>query len=149
MLRFKLIRPVRLNRFPNGMLILDPLAVRSISREDYEVILNGGLCVIDCSWNHIEDCVKDFSRFKGIHRCLPFLLAANPLHYGQPTKLSSIEALAAALYIIGFEDHAQKILDLFKWGPQFLNLNEELLNAYRDARTSKEIIQIQQEFIEL
>ena len=147
MIRFNLIKEVRLNRFPGGMIILNPFAFRSLSPEDRDLSLHKGICVIDCSWNQAEDFVQNFRKLKGIHRCLPYLLAANQLHYGQPTKLSSSEAVAAALYILGFEDQAIKILEAFSWGLQFLKLNKELLEAYRNAKNSKEIIEIQREFI--
>jgi pre-rRNA-processing protein TSR3 len=35
----------------------------------------------------------------------------------------------------------------FKWGPHFLKLNEELLEAYSHAKTSIEVVNIQNEFI--
>ncbi|MHC1590939.1 MAG: DUF367 family protein [Candidatus Helarchaeales archaeon] len=142
------IKEIKLNKFPNGVIILDPLATRSLSVQDVEVAMDKGICVMDCSWNRIEDFVDDLSKLKGIHRCLPYLLAANPLHYGQPTKLSSIEAIAAALYIMGFEAQARKILSIFSWGEQFILLNKELLDAYRDAPSSTEIIKIQRDYLE-
>jgi len=147
MKRFGFIKPIRLNRFPNGVIILDPLASRSLSMKDRDVALTKGICVLDCSWKRIEDFIDDFSKLKGVHRCLPYLLAANPLHYAQPTRLSSIEAVAASLFILGFETQAENLLKLYTWGSQFLILNRELLEAYQNAKSSTEIIGIQSEFL--
>jgi pre-rRNA-processing protein TSR3 len=58
-----------------------------------------------------------------------------------------VEAFAAALYIIGFPEHAESILSIFKWGINFLQLNAEPLQEYAQAKTSKEIVEIQKEYI--
>jgi pre-rRNA-processing protein TSR3 len=68
------------------------------------------------------------------------LLAGNPTNYAKATKLSTVEALAAALFIAGFRDEAQKILSIFIWGHTFFELNAELLEAYSAAKDSSEVV---------
>jgi len=87
-------------------------------------------------------------RMHGASRCLPYLVAANPVNYGVPTKLSTVEALAAALYIAGFKEKAEQLLSKFKWGLQFVALNRELLEGYARARDSGEVVALQRKFME-
>ncbi len=70
--------------------------------------------MVDCSWNRLDDV--PFGRIKGYApRLLPWLLAANPVNYGKPCKLSCAEALAAALYICGWKEDAAVVMGRFKW----------------------------------
>ena len=57
-------------------------------------------------------------------------MAGNPVNYSRIGMLSTAEAIAAALYIMGFEDQASAILDKFRWGHTFLELNDGLLREY-------------------
>jgi pre-rRNA-processing protein TSR3 len=68
--------------------------------------------------------LRDLKGFKGTNgRRLPPLIAANPVNYGKWEKLSSAEAIAAALFITKFEDVANLILSKFSWGVEFIKIN--------------------------
>ncbi len=100
---------------------------------------------MDLSWRNIEAFPKPG---KGtIPRALPYLLAANPVNWGKPMKLSSAEAVAAALYIVGLKDQAMAVLSRFSFGEQFLILNKEPLQRYSEASSSAEVVAIQADYI--
>jgi pre-rRNA-processing protein TSR3 len=61
--------------------------------------------------------------------------------------LSSVEALAASLYILGEKKQAEEILSKFTWGMNFIDLNREPLERYSQARTSAEVVEIQSEYV--
>ncbi len=134
----------RLDLMPRGAVILNPTAEVALSRTtDGQAIVTRGLCVLDTSWKRGE-----FPRVKGREeRALPYLVAANPVNYGRPTLLSSVEAFSAALYIVGHREQAKALLSKFKWGPTFLALNAEPLRLYADAADSEEVVRVQSEFI--
>ena len=130
---------------PGGAILLDPFAEQALSRGDAEVARKHGLMALDCSWKQIEQISR--LRARMVHRALPYLVAANPTHYGRPTTLSTAEALAAALFILGDEARAKEILGKFKWGPTFLELNREPLEAYTRAKDSTEVVALQRQFM--
>lgn len=144
--KYNLVEFIPLTRISNRQIVLNPLALKSISKEDQLHITKYGLVVMDCSWANLES-VFTSGKLKGIHRSLPYLVAANPVNYGKPFKLSSVEALSAALYIVGYKEHAEIILSKFSWGIQFLNLNKEPLEEYSKAENSKRIIEIQSGYL--
>jgi len=70
-------------------------------------------------------------------------MAANPVNFGKPCKLSSVEALAGALYILGEKERAHVLLSKGNWGIRFLEVNREPLDLYAEAKDSSEVIKIQ------
>jgi pre-rRNA-processing protein TSR3 len=137
----KLIRlglAVQVRKIPNCT-ILNPLSEKAFSPEDKRDIL-----ALDCSWERSREI---FLRYRKNSRALPYLVAANPVNYGKPTKLSTVEALAAALYMLNEKEKALNILSKFSWGRVFIDLNCEMLEEYSKARNSSEIVEIQKKYI--
>jgi len=146
--RHNLVRVVhRVNGLPRGAVILNPFSDKAFSPADRERLERRGLAAIDCSWIHADE-VFELS-MRGASRCLPYLIAADPTNYGVPTKLSTVEALAAALYIAGFKEKAEGLLSIFKWGPNFIMLNQKRLDGYAQAKDSAEVVEVQKGFISL
>jgi pre-rRNA-processing protein TSR3 len=135
----------KLYGLPAGAILLDPLAERALSKADVDIARERGIVALDCSWKKIEQIVK--MRRKMVPRSLPYLVAANPTYYGRPTILSTVEALSAALFILGDPVTAEEILRIFKWGPTFFELNREPLEAYASAADSNEVVSVQQQFM--
>jgi pre-rRNA-processing protein TSR3 len=131
---------------------------RSASATPYGVVLNphaeqalspaddlGTIVALDCSWETAERAMFEM---QGEHRALPFLVAANPVNYGQPFQLNTAEAFAGALAILGDRERAEEILSHFSWGHTFLELNEEPLRRYADCEDSSEIVDVQQAYLD-
>lgn len=134
-------------RVPRNSILLNPFAKKSISQQDQLVAIKHGVVAVDCSWKHVDDAF-DFLDTRCSSRALPFLLAVNPVNYGKPFQLSTVEALAATVYILGDQKRALSLLSLYKWGPQFLELNHEPLEEYRMAKTSADVVRIMNEYIQ-
>lgn len=127
-------------------ILLNPFAKKSLSKEDVKTAKKNGILAIDCSWKNAEKSFEYLDR-ENISRALPFLVAANPVNYGKPFKLTTLEAFASALYILGEKEHAKDILNIYKWSPHFLELNKQPLEEYVKAKNSKEVIKIMKRYI--
>ena len=140
--RHGLARLVSKTRFlPRRAVVLNPFSEIAFSPADRERVEAFGLVALDCSWEHAEKVL--LKQVKGTSRCLPILIAGNPVNFGKATKLTTVEALAAALYIAGFKQKAAELLSIFSWGHTFLELNHALLENYASAQDSTEIIEMQ------
>lgn len=127
-------------------IVLSPRGKVSVSPADSDVLLQSGLSVIDCSWARLEEI--PFSQMSsGVHRLLPFLVAANTVNYGRPSKLSCAEAAAATLYICGQTSAARCLLQEFAWGDEFFRLNGGVLDLYAACRDATEVVEVQNQWL--
>ncbi len=134
-------------RIPFGTVLLDPFATITLSRGDLDRALDRGMTALDCSWKNAQAI---FKRGAGstVRRRIPWTVATNPINYGKPCELSTVEALAAGLYILGFKKRSEELLNKFKWGPFFTVLNGELLELYSEADTSEGVEEAERKALE-
>ena len=140
LVKFKLATSVRTTS--SNTILLDPFAQKTILKNDR--LLVDSITGIDCSWEQAEKMFK--KKFTGIARKLPPLLAGNPVNYSKLNKLTTVEAIAGAAFILGFEDLTNELLDKFKWGHTFYDLNRNLLEDYSKANSEDEINSITKEY---
>lgn len=131
---------------PEGGVLLDPDADVALSRADRDRVGEHALVGLDCSWEQAEASFEAV-RERTVGRALPVLWAANPVNWGRPWKLSTVEAVAAGLWLLGEEGQARETLAKFTWGEQFWTLNEEPLADYRDCATSGEVVEAQEPYL--
>jgi pre-rRNA-processing protein TSR3 len=130
---------------PPGI-VLNPFAEQALSPADGQGAgkRHDRLVALDCSWETAE---REAFDLEGIHRSLPFLVAGNPVNYGTPFELNTVEAFAGALCILGHRDHAERILSKFTWGHTFLELNDEPLRRYAECADSAEVVAVQDDYL--
>ena len=140
LVKFGLAKKVK--KTSNKTLILDPFAKNSIINSDKKLVES--ITGIDCSWNLAD---KAFSTtFSGIHRKLPPLFAGNPVNYSKLNKLTTVEALAASVFILGNKDLCLQLLEKFKWGHTFFDLNKNLLEDYSKLDSEDQIQSVLKEY---
>ena len=140
MIKFGLAQNVK--KIGNRGLVLDPFSDQTLLPGDRSLI--NSIVGIDCSWNLAD---RAFSKkFNGIKRKLPPLLAGNPVNYAKLNKLTTVEALSASLFILGFSSQSLELLDKFKWGHTFYDLNQNLLNEYSKLESESQIESILKDY---
>jgi len=143
LVRFGLAEPVRFIKY--GTLLLDPFCEIVLCNQDTGRFKT--VCAVDCSWEKAFESLQRWrARKRGSCRRLPALLAGNPTNYCKTSRLSSAEALAASLFILGQTQTSEDILAKFKWGHTFFELNLELLRDYSNAVSSAAIIELEKEY---
>lgn len=143
LVKFNLIQSTRF--VPKNTIVLNPLSKITLSKTD--IALAKSICAIDCSWNYFNETIIKLKILrKRINRRLPLLLAGNPINYAKLGKLTTAEAIAGSLYILGFKSTAEELMNKFKWGHTFIDLNLELLELYKDQENPNEILSIEKEY---
>lgn len=133
MVKFGLAQNIK--KISSKGLVLDPFAEKTLLPKDVSVI--NSIVGIDCSWNLADHAFSQ--KFNGIKRKLPPLLAGNPVNYSKLNKLTTAEALSGSLFILGFKEQSLELLNKFKWGHTFYELNQNLLNDYSQSQTEDDV----------
>jgi len=133
MVKFGLAQSIK--KIGSKGLVLDPFSEKTLLPKDKSIIRT--VIGIDCSWNLVDQAFS--KKFAGIKRKLPPLLAGNPVNYSKLNKLTTVEALAASLFILGSKEQALELLDKFKWGHTFYELNQNLLVEYSKLENESQI----------
>ena len=133
MVKFGLAQNIK--KIGNKALVLDPFSEKTLLPNDKYSI--NSIIGIDCSWNLANQAFS--KKYNGIKRKLPPLLAGNPVNYAKLNKLTTAEALAASLFILGFKHQGLELLDKFKWGHTFYDLNQNLLEEYSKLENEEQI----------
>ena len=139
-------------RPPRRGFLLDPSSGTILGPDDLPLIERGAaLVALDCSWKQLDESIlkirKSSPRLE--RRTLPLVLAANPVSWGKPGRLSTAEALAMCLILLNKVDQAERLLAPFSWGEQFFVLNKEPIEAYRNAKSRDEMVSLQWEFFDM
>lgn len=135
----------KLHHIPKYSLLLNPAADNVLTPSDKVIFNKSGISVLDCSWNQS----KEIFEMKYINqRVLPKLIPVNPVNYGKTSKLSSVEAIAASLFIIGEEKISEELLSKFSWGLHFLEYNKNLLSDYSKQNSQDEIREVENEYFD-
>ena len=122
--------------------LLHPFSERTLLNNEKTTF--NSITAVDCSWNKAEEMFQ--KKYSGIPRKLPPLLAGNPVNYSKINKLTTVEALASASFILGNEQLCSDLLAKFNWGHTFLELNENLLKDYQNAQSEDDINSIITEY---
>ncbi|MGQ4833277.1 MAG: DUF367 family protein [Candidatus Asgardarchaeia archaeon] len=131
-------------KLPRRAIFLNPFSHKYLLPLDRLIAIKFGILVFDISWKNANIFFRRTTKFD---RKLPFLVAANPINYGKPYMLSSAEAIAAALYILGFKEKSYELMSIFKWGHTFFSLNNERLEAYSSAKDENDMKMLESKFI--
>lgn len=140
LVRFGLAKPV--SRTQGNTILLDPFAKNTLLKRDSSAA--SSITAVDCSWSLAESAFS--RRFAGMPRKLPPLLAGNPVNYAKLGKLTTVEAIAGAAFILGYAELAAELLGKFNWGHTFLDLNQHLLADYASVRSEEEIAPLLREY---
>jgi len=143
--RLGLIDELKLSMKFRGV-VLSPKGTICISPSDRDLVQSSGLAVVECSWARLDEV--PFSRIQSTNdRILPYLIAANPVNYGRPWRLNCVEALAAALFVVGLDEVAERLLSKFGWGDSFMTLNKPFIDRYRTCGSANDVLNMEEKIL--
>ena len=94
---------------PYRGILLDPLCGKVLGPEDKNIPYSS-VIALDCSWKSIEPSIKELDRNRRLHhRTVPLLLAASPVSWGKPCRLSTAEALGGSCTWRCSRTHADRL----------------------------------------
>lgn len=131
---------------PPNMILLNPFSKKSLSPKDSTHAQKHGILAVDCSWKTAEEQFYELAKTH-VSRALPFVIAVNPVNFGKPLKLTTLEAFIAAVYILNNKKQAEMLTSIYKWSPHFLTMNKNPLEDYRTAETSAEVINRMRQYL--
>ena len=140
LIKFGLAKKITKSR--SNTVLLHPYSEKTLLSNEKSLFTS--ITGIDCSWALAEQVFE--KDFVGISRKLPPLLAGNPVNYSKINKLTTVEAIAGAAFILGDERLSKTLLEKFNWGHTFLELNGNLLQDYKNANSEDEVIKIIHEY---
>ena len=140
LIKFGLAR--KITKSQSKTALLHPYAEKTLLNEEKSLFTS--ITGIDCSWALAEQVFQ--KNFDGVSRKLPPLLAGNPVNYSKINKLTTVEAIAGAAFILGDEQLSKSLLEKFNWGHTFLELNENLLHDYQKATSEEQVLGIIREY---
>ena len=140
LIKFGLAR--KITKSQSKTVLLHPYAEKILLNNEKSLFTS--ITGIDCSWALAEEVFQ--KDFVGVSRKLPPLLAGNPVNYAKINKLTTVEAIAGAAFILGDEKLSQNLLEKFNWGHTFLELNENLLHDYQKVTSENQVNKIIREY---
>lgn len=139
--RHDLMQELRVGQRFQGI-VMSPKGSQVVCPADREIVEQAGVAVVECSWARLDEI--PFNKIRSPHeRILPYLVAANPVNYGKPYKLTCAEAIAAALHITGFSEHADLLMSKFSWGHSFWKVNGPIIERYKTCSTPESVLEMQ------
>ncbi|KAK4046774.1 ribosome biogenesis protein tsr3 [Microbotryomycetes sp. JL221] len=143
--RHGLMKELRVGQRFQGI-VMSPKGSQVVAPDDKDIVANAGVAVVECSWARLDEI--PFHKIKSPHeRLLPYLIAANPVNYGKPYKLTCMEATAAALFITGFDQQAELLLSKFSWGHSFWKMNGTIIERYRTCTDAASVLDMQEQMM--
>ena len=115
--------------------LLHPFSEKTLLNNEKTIFHS--ITAVDCSWSKADEMFE--KKYPGIPRKLPPLLAGNPVNISKLNKLTTVEALASAAFLLGNEELCSNLLAKFNWGHTFLELNENLLKDYQNAQSEDDV----------